>query len=417
MKRLIARLAVPVLLIMGLSAVSSCSIDLGESMLDGGFEKSTAPDGASGQGNGSAGVVTAGEWNDLNHWNFWGRLISDNSFSNMPDYWGFYTNSRIAVKVIGENGEPVSRAKVELYTDKTGRPEWETFTDNRGFADCWLGLYSKDLGSKPEELYVKVNGILQKGSPVVTSLPIEVSAKEQEKPTADSCYNVYKIKSLATDKKKADIAFIVDATGSMGDEIAFLKEDLMDIIKKSSSQADVPLRTAALFYRDTEDEYVTRFSNFTENPENTLKFVAAQDAGGGGDYPEAVHTALETALQKLSWNENASSKIAFMLLDAPAHHNNEVIESLHQTIRTYAKNGIILIPIAASGADKNTEFMLRFFAISTGGTYVFITNDSGIGGYHIEPNVGKFNVEQLNELIIRLIKYYTETPVPEAANL
>lgn len=417
MKRLIARLAVPVLMIMGLSAVSSCSIDLGESMLDGGFEKSTAPDGASGQGNGSAGVVTAGEWNDLNHWNFWGRLISDNSFSNMPDYWGFYTNYRIAVKVIGENGEPVSRAKVELYTDKTGRPEWETFTDNRGFADCWLGLYSKDLGSKPEELHVKVNGILQKGSPVVTSLPIEVSAKEQEKPTADSCYNVYKIKSLAADKKKADIAFIVDATGSMGDEIAFLKEDLMDIIKKSSSQADVPLRTAALFYRDTEDEYVTRFSNFTENPENTLKFVAAQDAGGGGDYPEAVHTALETALQKLSWNENASSKIAFMLLDAPAHHNNEVIESLHQTIRAYAKNGIILIPIAASGADKNTEFMLRFFAISTGGTYVFITNDSGIGGYHIEPNVGKFNVEQLNELIIRLIKYYTETPVPEAANL
>ena len=97
-----------------------------------------------------------------------------------------------------------------------------------------------------------------------------------------------------------------------------------------------------------------------------------------------------------------------MLLDAPAHHNTDVINSLHSSIANYAKNGILLIPIAASGADKNTEFMLRFFAISTGGTYVFITDNSGVGGQHTEPSVGKFQVEKLNELIVRLIKFYTE---------
>jgi len=58
--------------------------------------------------------------------------------------------------------------------------------------------------------------------------------------------------------------------------------------------------------------------------------------------------------------------------------------------------------------DKNAEFMLRFFATATGGTYVFITNDSGIGGDHIAASVGEYQVELLNELIVRLIKKYTD---------
>ena len=52
--------------------------------------------------------------------------------------------------------------------------------------------------------------------------------------------------------------------------------------------------------------------------------------------------------------------------------------------------------------------MLRFFAITTGGTYVFITDDSGVGNSHIKASVGHYEVEQLNDLIIRLINYYTE---------
>ena len=73
-----------------------------------------------------------------------------------------------------------------------------------------------------------------------------------------------------------------------------------------------------------------------------------------------------------------------------------------------AKQGIRLIPVAASGVDKDTEFMLRFFASSTGGTYVFLTDDSGVGNSHIAASVGDYEVEKLNELLIRLIEYYTE---------
>ena len=97
-----------------------------------------------------------------------------------------------------------------------------------------------------------------------------------------------------------------------------------------------------------------------------------------------------------------------MLLDAPPHHNDGVISSLKTTIPQYALHGIRIIPIAASGVDKPTEFFLRFTAMATDGTYVFITNHSGIGDSHIEASVGEYQVELLNELIIRLINQYME---------
>ena len=190
-----------------------------------------------------------------------------------------------------------------------------------------------------------------------------------------------------------------------------LRQELpvVDIIGKAASvRPGTTMRTAALFYRDEGDEYLTRHSDFTKKLSETADFVNKQRADGGGDYPEAVHTALEKMLQNLSWNNRARTRLAFLVLDAPAHYETDVITSLQASVRTCARLGIRLIPVAASGVDKNTEFMLRFFAIATGGTYVFITNDSGVGLDHIAASVGDYKVEQLNDLIIRLIDQYTE---------
>ena len=206
----------------------------------------------------------------------------------------------------------------------------------------------------------------------------------------------------------ADVAFIVDATGSMFDEIDFLKADLDDIISRASSLTGVELRTGALFYRDEDDEYLTRADNFSLDVQKTQQFVAAQEADGGGDYPEAVHSALAAALQKLSWNESARARIAFLILDAPAHHNSNVISSLQESVKLFAKQGIKIIPVASSGADKETEFMLRFFEMATGGTYVFLTDDSGIGESHIEASVGDYEVEALADIMVRLIEKYVK---------
>ncbi|MCR5408961.1 MAG: VWA domain-containing protein [Bacteroidales bacterium] len=348
-------------------------------------------------GNSQAGRVTAGEWCDLDHWDFWGGLMTGQDYADKSEYWKFWTNNRVAVEVTDKDGKAISGVQVSI--ERTGKEIWRAVTDNLGHAECWIGMFQKEEQVDPSAVTLKVNGKATETAPLITTwdCPNGVSM------------NKIVLENATQAAEKADIAFIVDATGSMGDEIQFLKDDLMDILKKvEAKQGGVKFRTGALFYRDEGDTYVTRASNFSTSFSTTVNFIGKQSADGGGDYPEAVHTALEKGLQDLSWDQSAKTRIAFMLLDAPAHHFDTVISSMQASIQSYAANGIKIIPIAASGVDKSAEFMLRFFATATGGTYVFITNDSGIGGDHIAASVGEYQVEILNDLIIRLIEKYTD---------
>ncbi len=366
-----------------------------------------------GSGNSQAGIVTAGEWNDLDHWDFWGNLLGQNqNFAKCVADWGFNTAGRVLVKVNDFNG-PVGGLEVELL--KGEEVLWTAKTDRLGCANLWAGLYEPDGGAVG--VGPRRDTVLFSSTPADSSLTIRIDGFQLGNPVVSTygnqgevfCneYPLIKHSSVTDD---VEIAFVVDATGSMSDEIDFLKSDLTDIITKVQAfDSGRNIRTAALFYRDEGDDYLTRESNFTADLSATAAFIAKQSAFGGGDYPEAVHTALENTLQKLSWKEDASTKLAFLLLDAPAHLNQKgVTESLHKSIDRFAANGIKIIPVAASGVDISTEAMLRSFAIATSGTYVFITNDSGVGDDHLEASVGDFEVEQLNDLLVRLISYYMQ---------
>ena len=173
------------------------------------------------------------------------------------------------------------------------------------------------------------------------------------------------------------------------------------------------VRDPCLFQRSIQlislfrgDDYITRSDDFKQ-PAQTMDFIRRQVANGGGDLPEAVHSALEKALSDLSWNESARTRMAFLILDAPAHLDHDgVVASLQKSIQAFANRGIRIIPVLASTGDKTTEFMCRDFAIVTGGTYVFLTDDSQVGESHIVPSVGEYAVEKLNDLLCRLIEDY-----------
>ena len=53
---------------------------------------------------------------------------------------------------------------------------------------------------------------------------------------------------------------------------------------------------------------------------------------------------------------------------------------------------------------------MRSMALISNGTYTFLTNHSGIGGSHIEPSTDTYEVEKLNDLMVRLIKSFTYMP-------
>ena len=388
-----------VLFLITLASVFSCSKNgyIGDyGLRDGSYSMSEA--GWGGQGGypgGKAGVLTAGEWNDLDHWDFWSGLMTSNSFEGMSEYWRLYTPRRVAVRVADASGKRLPAVRVTL--EQGQETIWSALTDNLGEASLWIDPSHAQADTK--DLALVINGVRQADAPKVTSW--NVQQKEAD-------VNFYQITGAKEAEKKADIAFIVDATGSMGDEISFLKKDLMNILDRvKGGQGDIELRTSTVFYRDEGDDYVTKYSHFTSDYRETIQYISMQHAAGGGDLPEAVHTALEVGLQNLQWNESARSRIAFLILDAPAHQDHQgVIESLQVSIRNYAKYGIKIIPVFCSGNSKECEFMCRFFAVLTGGTYVFLTDDSGVGNDHIEASVGQFQVEALNDLLVRLIAKY-----------
>lgn len=350
-----------------------------------------------------AGVVTAGEWNDLDNWQFWTKLIDDKDYAAKLDYWHIYPKHRVSV-VVNDNKHPISNAIIELIkpADKTqnnqSQVEWTARTDNKGSAVLWSHFFDDSKSVDFKDYKIRING---------KDMDKTVFAYSQGVMTFD--INGDTTKAVT---KKADIAFIVDATGSMQDEIDFLNRDLQNVITtvmEESKQLDI--QTAAVFYRDIKkystEEYVVRKDDFG-TLEGTLSFIKKQSASGGGDTPEAVDIALETAINELQWSDEAHARIAFLLLDAPPHHEPDILDSIQQSIKAAAAKGIKIIPITASGIDKDTEFLMRGLAMGTNGTYAFITDDSGVGNTHIAASVGKYDVEKLNALMIRLIRENTD---------
>jgi len=344
---------------------------------------------------GQAGVLTAGEWNDLGHWDFWSKLMASQDYGDISQFWGMYTPRRVDVRIADAAGKRLPAVRVALEQDQ--KTIWSTLTDNQGEASLWVDPFRADASA--EGLVLLIDGVRQSKAPVVS--PFNVQQKE-------AVVNYFQIDGAKAPEKRADIAFIVDATGSMSDEIDFLKKDLVDILDRvKGGQGDIALRTGTVFYRDEQDDYVTKYSKFTDDYRETAKYISMQSADGGGDLPEAVHTALEAGLQNLDWNTSARARIAFLILDAPAHQDHQgVVESLQKSVKQYAALGVKLIPVFCSGPDKSCEFMCRLFAILTGGTYVFLTDDSGVGDDHLEPTVGDYQIEPLNDLLVRLIAKY-----------
>ena len=340
-----------------------------------------------------SGMITAGAWNDNTYYQSWLDLFDQGESSNGKFYhysnpmysWGF--NSLNRVKVFVSGGEkPVAGATV-VATDDLGNTLYTAVTDAEGNAYLFPGVESGNI--------TITNGL----DSTTANFSSEERLVSVELSTEDKKLNVI------------EIMLVVDVTGSMGDEINFLKAELADVIDRvAANDSNTVIKLAMLFYRDTEDKVPFDYYDFTDvtTAEGLAKQQEAlnkQSASGGGDYPEAVDQALEMAVNK-QWSTGATTKIIFHVLDAPAHSGAKYAEKLINATKTAAEQGIRICPIICSGADEVTEYTMREVAIYTGGTFIFVTDDSGIGGSHYDPGLPNATIELLNSLMVRLVKGY-----------
>lgn len=199
---------------------------------------------------------------------------------------------------------------------------------------------------------------------------------------------------------KLDLLLTIDATGSMADELKYLQVELQSIVSRvETSNPSVDIRHSLVVYRDKGDDYVVREFPFTHDIVDFKKSLNAQNANGGGDMPEAMHTAMNAGL-KMDWREDAL-KVNLLVADAPPH-DKDISETWKAGLNSRSQ-GIHIVPLAASGVDKTAEFMMRGMAQMTNGRYLFLTDDSGIGNAHAEPTVDCYVVTHLDGLVTRVL--------------
>jgi hypothetical protein len=200
-----------------------------------------------------------------------------------------------------------------------------------------------------------------------------------------------------------DVQLVLDTTGSMGDELSYLQSEFDSIAARLKTKfPQVTPRWSLVLYRDKGDDYVTRDFDFTTDTNKFRSNLRVQSAGGGGDIPEAVVQGLETG-GRMNWRPAGSvAKVAFWVADAPAHPGEG--KQLATVVRNLKAKGIHVYPIASSDTDETAEYQMRSTAQMTGGRYVFLTNDSGVGNGHAEPHIPCYSVTRLDSAILRSIE-------------
>jgi hypothetical protein len=345
-----------------------------------------------------AGQLTAAEWRDLDNWAFFRSLFEQNQdgefgpFTHSEGDWSLFTAGRVSV-LVHTDGEPVTNARVVLMgAEQTTL--FEARTDNKGRAELFAGLQDN---TTPDGLTVTVFD-LATGSPAATRTGISTGSDEAIVIGLDG-------RQVTSAAEVLDLMFVIDTTGSMGDELAYLQKELEDVIAQvvDHNSGNLEIRLSLNFYRDNGDLYVVRSNAFTTDIDDAIDALLDESANGGGDYPEAVEEALDDAIFNHAWSDDAVARMLFFVLDAPPHHGDAIDTILGDSLTEAARLGVRMFPLAASGVDKDTEALLRLMQVATGGSYLFLTDDSGIGNPHLEPTIGEYDVELLRDLLVRLI--------------
>ena len=296
---------------------------------------------------------------------------------------------RVRLDVRDASGRPVPDAQVTVWAAGQAVPVWAR-TDPAGQA--WL-MPQADAAGRVFEVQVSKTGsqarvLWQRGQKdnlqvVLTDAPLQPA--------------------------RLDLAFLIDATGSMADEIDKLKRSVKSVAEQIAQLPSRPdLCFALVAYRDKGDAFFVRGTDFSNDLPAFQNQLAQLQAGGGGDYPEALSEALHTAVHRLSWRAEGTARLLVLIADAPPHLDYGAPYYDHD-LRAAAARGIKLISVGASGLDPQGEFIMRQAAQFTGGRFVFLTYDkaalpSSGPGRETLHDVDNYSVETLDKLVVRVVR-------------
>lgn len=339
-------------------------------------------------------ILKAGEIDDNDNWDDYltYRKESLDNFAQLVH--DVDVSGRQIITVNDAQGLPVLGALVRVYVDQTQVSQTRTYANGQT-----QFFPNADSASKDETEFrveIEKDGInetfdmnIRRGGPS-WEFTLDV---EQNRETL-----------------QLDLVFLLDATGSMSDEIAQLQDNILSISEQIDAMGDVDVRYGLVHYRDRGDAYVSRVHDFTTDVKQFQKDLNAVRADGGGDTPESLNEGLHDALHNVEWRGGDTIKLVFLVADAAPHLDYPDDFDYAEDMLYAMEQGIKVHPIASSGLELVGEYIFRQIGQTTMGRFIFLTYDGATGSApgdertDLEAGEEDYTVDFLNGLVVRLIE-------------
>jgi Mg-chelatase subunit ChlD len=336
-----------------------------------------------------SGGVRAGEWDDNANYRDYVKWLQE-SPRNVAR---LNVSDRQFVVVKDKHGKPVPNCKIsiesngqttQLITMASGRALWFPHAYGANNTATATAL----CGGEQSKVSAKLAGQLDS----ITQLVLQT---ERELPG----------------RRTIDLAFVLDTTGSMSEEIEAVKQTIKAVAAQlSTDQTDV--RIGLVEYKDRGDELVTKVYPFSADLPSFSRSVSGLNASGGGDLPEDMQKGVQDAIEKLQWRTNAVSRMVVVIADAPPQLHYQDEKSFAESAKNAAAKGIKLFTVSASGMNDVGQVVMRQMAQFTGASNMFVlrggAGPQSVGGGDPKSSCGgtqeQYSSGKLDKLIINKIK-------------
>ncbi|MBX2840198.1 MAG: carboxypeptidase-like regulatory domain-containing protein [Flammeovirgaceae bacterium] len=328
-------------------------------------------------------VLTAAEWSDLDNWDLWIELLIDYNWDYMENAMGFNLENRITTYIVTPGQQPLNNVKVTLFSKKD-EVLWCGTSDMEGKVELWPDIF--DLA--PSDKF---------------SITLETADAELKTYKAIRSGGIYCLKYNVpvSSPQNLDIHSI-GLTNSV-EEFKIIDKTITDIAQNlylDNRKIEANLNSS-FFAKSAQGQYV----NLTEKSKGINEELASEELAS-----TSFEDLLSQKINSADWSEKARSKVLFLSIEEMPHKNNLNLPYLQKSIREASEKGIKIVPVVTKSIDKESEFLLRFMSMATGGTYIFLTDHLGNTNF-IKPTVGDYEDNKLEVVLKKLMEKYVSPVV------
>jgi len=175
--------------------------------------------------------------------------------------------------------------------------------------------------------------------------------------------------------RQLDVVLLLDATGSMADELNTLQTGLDEMaVELTSLPSNITLRYGLVVYRDQAKSDSIQLFDLTNDWLLFTENLRAVTAVGGGDYPENLNGGLSQAVTNMNWHPEAD-RLLILLGDAPPHLATGEAVEFEETILAATEQNITIFTVGSDGLNGAGVEIYQQIAEMGHGRFIFVSHN------------------------------------------